>query len=110
MGLAGLVNNAGTAVAASLEFLPLGELRRQLEVNVVGQIAVTQAFLPLLRQGSGRIVNIGSIRGRIASPLLGAYMASKFAMEGLTDTLRPELSHWGVAVSIIEPGRIATPN
>ncbi len=109
MGLAGLVNNAGTAVAASLEFLPLGELRRQLEVNVVGQIAVTQAFLRLLRQGSGRIVNIGSISGRIASPLLGAYTTSKFAMEGLTDTLRRELSHWCVAVSIVEPGRIATP-
>ena len=109
VGLAGLVNNAGTAVAAPLEFLPLGELRRQLEVNVVGQIAVTQAFLPLLRQGSGRIVNIGSVSGRIASPLLGAYTASKFAMEGLTDTLRRELSPWGVAVSIVEPGRIATP-
>jgi NAD(P)-dependent dehydrogenase (short-subunit alcohol dehydrogenase family) len=107
--LAGLVNNAGTAVAAPIEFLPLGELRRQLEVNVVGQIAVTQAFLPLLRQGSGRIVNIGSVSGRIASPLLGAYTASKFAMEGLTDTLRRELSPWGVAVSIVEPGRIATP-
>ena len=107
--LAGLVNNAGTAVAAPLEFLPLGELRKQLEVNVVGQIAVTQAFLPLLRQGSGRIVNIGSVSGRIASPLLGAYTASKFAMEGLTDTLRRELSPWGVAVSIVEPGRIATP-
>jgi NAD(P)-dependent dehydrogenase (short-subunit alcohol dehydrogenase family) len=109
VGLAGLVNNAGTAVAAPIEFLPLGELRRQLEVNVVGQIAVTQAFLPLLRQGSGRIVNIGSVSGRIASPLLGAYTASKFAMEGLTDTLRRELSPWGVAVSIVEPGRIATP-
>ena len=109
VGLAGLVNNAGTAVAAPLEFLPLGELRKQLEVNVVGQIAVTQAFLPLLRQGSGRIVNIGSVSGRIASPLLGAYTASKFAMEGLTDTLRRELSPWGVAVSIVEPGRIATP-
>jgi len=109
VGLAGLVNNAGTAVAAPLEFLPLGELRRQLEVNVVGQIAVTQSFLPLLHQGSGRIVNIGSVSGRIASPLLGTYTASKFAMEGLTDTLRRELSPWGVAVSIVEPGRIATP-
>ena len=107
--LAGLVNNAGTDVAAPLEFLPLGELRRQLEVNVVGQIAVTQSFLPLLHQGSGRIVNIGSVSGRIASPLLGTYTASKFAMEGLTDTLRRELSLWGVAVSIVEPGRIATP-
>ncbi len=110
-GLAGLVNNAGIAVAGPLEFLPLQELRRQLEVNVVGQIAVTQAFLPLLREGEGggRVVNVGSISGRVASPLLGAYTASKFAMEGLTDTLRRELRPWGIQVSIVEPGRVATP-
>ncbi len=108
-GLAGLVNNAGIAVASPLEFLPLDELRRQLEVNVVGQIAVTQAFLPLLREGGGRVVNIGSISGRIATPLLGAYAASKFAMEGLTDTLRRELRPWGIPVSIVQPGRVATP-
>ncbi len=110
-GLAGLVNNAGIAVAGPLEFLPLQELRRQLEVNVVGQIAVTQAFLPLLREGEGggRVVNVGSISGRIATPLLGAYTASKFAMEGLTDTLRRELRPWGIEVSIVEPGRVATP-
>jgi NAD(P)-dependent dehydrogenase (short-subunit alcohol dehydrogenase family) len=108
-GLWGLVNNAGVAVAGPLEFLPVERLRRQLEVNVIGQIVVTQAFLPLLRKGGGRIVNIGSISGRIATPLLGAYAASKFAMEGLTDSLRRELRPWGIPVSIVEPGRVSTP-
>ena len=108
-GLTGLVNNAGIAVAAPLEFLPIPELRRQLEVNVIGQVAVTQAFLPLIRQGRGRIVNIGSISGRIAAPFVGAYSASKFAMEALTDTLRVELRPWGLHVALVEPGGIATP-
>ena len=90
-GLAGLVNNAGIAVAAPLEFIPIDELRRQLEVNVIGQVAVTQAFLPLLRKGQGRIVNIGSIGGRVALPMVGPYAASKFAMEAITDSLRREL-------------------
>ena len=108
-GLAGLVNNAGVAVAGPLEFLPLAELRRQLEVNVIGQVAVTQAFLPLLRQGHGRVVNMGSVSGRIAMPLMGPYAASKFALEALTDALRVELAPWNIQVSIIEPGSIATP-
>lgn len=108
-GLAGLVNNAGIAVAGPLEFLPVEELRRQLEVNVVGQIAVTQAFLPMLRTGRGRVVNIGSVSGRVAAPLLGPYCASKFALEALTATLRMELQPWGIAVSLIEPAGIATP-
>ncbi len=108
-GLAGLVNNAGIAVGGPLEFLPIAELRRQLEVNVIGQIAVTQAFLPLLRMGEGRIVNIGSISGRMAIPMLGPYCASKFALEALTAALRMELTPWGIAVSIIEPGGVATP-
>lgn len=107
--LTGLVNNAGIAVAGPLEFLPVAELRRQLEVNVIGQIAVTQAVLPLLRQSRGRIVNIGSISGRSALPLTGAYAASKFALEALTDSLRVELMPAGIHVSIIEPGVIATP-
>jgi NAD(P)-dependent dehydrogenase (short-subunit alcohol dehydrogenase family) len=105
-GLLGLVNNAGIAVPGPLEFLPLGDLRSQMEVNVIGQVAVTQAFLPLLRKGTGRIVNIGSIGGRMAAPFLGAYNASKFAMEALTDSLRMELKPWGISVSIIEPGSI----
>lgn len=108
-GLAGLVNNAGIAVAGPLEALPLDALRRQLEVNVVGQVAVTQTFLPLLRRGHGRIVNIGSIAGRAAMPFMGAYSASKYALEAVTDALRLELRPWGIRVSIIEPGAIATP-
>lgn len=108
-GLAGLVNNAGIAVAAPLEFLPLDALRRQLEVNVVGQVAVTQALLPLLRAARGRIVTIGSVSGRFAAPFLGPYAASKHAMEALNDSLRLELRPWGMQVSIVEPGAIATP-
>ncbi len=108
-GLAGLVNNAGIGVGGPLEFLPIEELRRQLEVNTIGQIAVTQAFLPLIRQGHGRIVNMGSIAGRMAWPFIGPYNASKFAMEALTDSLRQELRPWGIHVSIVEPGSIAKP-
>lgn len=108
-GLAGLVNNAGVAVAAPLEFIPLGELREQLEINVVGQIAVTQAFLPLLRQARGRIINISSMAGRVAGPWTGPYHASKFALEALSDTLRQELAPWQIEVIGIEPGVIATP-
>lgn len=108
-GLAGLVNNAGIAVAGPLEAVPIPDLRRQFEVNVIGQVAVTQAFLPLLRKGRGRIVNMGSIAGRGAMPLMGPYSASKFALEALTDALRLEVQQWGIQVSIVEPGAIATP-
>jgi NAD(P)-dependent dehydrogenase (short-subunit alcohol dehydrogenase family) len=108
-GLAGLVNNAGIVVPGPIEFLPLPDLRRQLEINVVGQVAVTQAFLPLIRAGRGRIVNMGSIAGRMATPFTSAYGASKFALEALTDALRLELAPWGISVSIIEPGAVATP-
>lgn len=107
--LTGVVNNAGIAVAGPLEFLPISELRRQLEVNVIGQIAVTQAVLPLLRESRGRVINIGSIAGRSALPLTGPYSASKFAMEALTDSMRVELMPAGIDVIIIEPGVIATP-
>ena len=102
-GLAGLVNNAGIVVAGPLEILPLDRLRLQLEVNVVGQIAVTQAFLPLLRKARGRIVNIGSFNGRIASPYLAPYAASKHALEAITNALRSELRAWRIRVSVIEP-------
>ena len=112
-GLAGLVNNAGIALGGPLELLPLDALRRQFEVNVFGLLAVTQAFLPLLREGShgvpGRVVNMGSISGRFAGPYVGPYAASKFALEALTDSLRVELRPWGLHVALIEPGRIATP-
>jgi NAD(P)-dependent dehydrogenase (short-subunit alcohol dehydrogenase family) len=107
--LAGLVNNAGIAVAAPLEFLPLDQLRHQLEINLVGQVAVTQAFLPALRAGHGRIVNVSSIGGRVALPLMGAYNASKFALEAVSDSLRRELRSHGVDVIVIEPGGVKTP-
>jgi NAD(P)-dependent dehydrogenase (short-subunit alcohol dehydrogenase family) len=108
-GLDGLVNNAGVAVAGPLEFLPIEDLRRQLEINVIGQIAVTQAFLAPIRKARGRVVNIGSIAGKLATAFLGPYGASKFAMEALTDALRGELRPWGIQVAIVEPGSIATP-
>ena len=108
-GLGGLVNNAGISIGSPLEVIPLAQLRKQLEVNVIGQIAVTQAFLPLLRRARGRIVNMGSIAGRGTIPMMGPYSASKFALEALTDALRLELYPWDIAVSIIEPGAIATP-
>jgi NAD(P)-dependent dehydrogenase (short-subunit alcohol dehydrogenase family) len=104
-----LVNNAGIAISMPLEFIPLDELRRQLEVNVIGQVAVTQAFLPHLRRSRGRIVFVGSIAGRSALPFLGAYAASKHALEAIADTLRVELKPFGVEVSIVEPGTIKTP-
>jgi NAD(P)-dependent dehydrogenase (short-subunit alcohol dehydrogenase family) len=107
--LVGLVNNAGIAVGGPLEFVPLDDLRQQLEVNVVGPVAMAQAFLPLLRRGGGRIVQMGSVSGLFASPFLGPYSASKFALEALSDALRVELRPWGIHVSIIEPGVIATP-
>jgi NAD(P)-dependent dehydrogenase (short-subunit alcohol dehydrogenase family) len=107
--LAGLVNNAGIAVAGPLEFLPLDELRLQLEVNVVGQVAVIQAFLPALRAGRGRIVNISSIGGRFALPLVSPYNASKFALEAISDSLRRELYGQGMEVILIEPGGVKTP-
>jgi NAD(P)-dependent dehydrogenase (short-subunit alcohol dehydrogenase family) len=107
--LAGLVNNAGVAVTGPLEYIPVDELRRQLEINVVGQVAVTQAFLPRIREGHGRIVNVSSIGGRVALPLAGPYAASKFAIEAITDSLRRELRPWGIHVAAVEPGAVATP-
>lgn len=108
-GLHGIVNNAGICVSAPLECVPLDDLRAELEVNLVGTIAVTQEFLPLLRARSGRIVNISSGIGRVAAPFLGAYAASQFAKEGVSDTLRRELAPLSVSVSVIEPGAVLTP-
>jgi len=108
-GLDGLVNNAGIAVAGPLEYLPPDELRRQLEVNVVGQLRMVQLLAPALRKSRGRVVNIGSISGRSALPFLGAYAMSKFALEAMTDALRVELRPWGIHVAIVEPGTIKTP-
>jgi NAD(P)-dependent dehydrogenase (short-subunit alcohol dehydrogenase family) len=107
--LHGLVNNAGIAVAGPLEFLPVDQFRHQLEVNVTGQVAVTQALLPALRRGRGRIVFMGSIAGKSALPFLAAYAASKHALEAVADSLRIELAPWGIDVTIVEPGSIKTP-
>lgn len=107
--LDGLVNNAGIVVVSPLEFLPLPELRHQLEVNVVGQLAVTKAFLPALRAAKGRVVVVGSIAGKSALPFLGAYAMSKHALEGMVDSLRIELAPDGVHVALVEPGTIDTP-
>ena len=103
-GLAGLVNNAGIVKPAPIEFQPLDDFREQLELNLIAHVAVTQAFLPLIRLGGGRIVNIGSIGGRLVLPIHGAYSASKFGMEALSDALRLELRQWGIHVSLVDPG------
>lgn len=108
-GLQGLVNNAGIAVSGPMEFLPVDELRHQLEVNVLGQVALTQASLPLLRQGRGRVINMSSIGGRVTSPFLAPYSMSKFALEAFSDGLRRELIPWKLHVSVVEPGAINTP-
>jgi NAD(P)-dependent dehydrogenase (short-subunit alcohol dehydrogenase family) len=108
-GLAGLVNNAGIAVAGPLEFIDIGDFQQQLDVNVTGVLRTTQAMLPHLRKARGRIVNISSIGGRVAIPLVGPYAASKFALEGMSDSLRRELRPWGMHVALIEPGAVATP-
>jgi NAD(P)-dependent dehydrogenase (short-subunit alcohol dehydrogenase family) len=107
-GLAGLVNNAGVAYTGPLEFVPLDELRHQFEVNLVGQVAVTQAMIPALRGAGGRIVNVTSIGGIVATPFYGPYVASKFALEAISDCLRGELRPWGIETIAIEPGSIAT--
>jgi NAD(P)-dependent dehydrogenase (short-subunit alcohol dehydrogenase family) len=108
-GLWAVVNNAGICISAPLECVPINVMRTQLETNVIGALAVTQRFLPLLRASKGRIVNISSGIGNIAPPYLGAYAASQFAKEGLSDSLRRELRPLGVSVSIIQPGAVGTP-
>lgn len=108
-GLFGLFNNAGIVVAGPLEFVGLEQLRWQHEVNVIGQIAVTQALLPLLRQARGRIVFTSSSNGYFSPPFVGPYSASKFALEALLDALRRELRPWGIQVASIQPGAIQTP-
>lgn len=108
-GIAGLINNAGIAVVGPLEFLPMEDIRQQMEVNFLGQVGVTQAFLPLLRKARGRIINMSSVSGKIGAPFFGPYAASKFALEAFTDSLRRELMPWNMEVISIEPGSIATP-
>jgi NAD(P)-dependent dehydrogenase (short-subunit alcohol dehydrogenase family) len=104
----GLVNNAGIAVAAPLGCIPIDAFEQQMDVNVTGLLKVTQAFLPLMKEGA-RLVNMSSMAGKVSFPGLGAYHASKHAVEAISDTLRIELKHSGIHVSIIQPGRIATP-
>lgn len=107
--LIGLVNNAGIGIGGPIEFLAPSELRRQMEVNLVGPLAVIQAFIPALRRSRGRIVNISSIGGKMAAPFLFPNNGSKFALEALSDSLRAELKPFGINVSIVEPGNIKTP-
>ena len=114
-GLSGLINNAGVAPAGPLMHAPMSEVRHTFEVNVFGMLAVTQAFLPLLGARAdaphppGRIINISSISGGIAFPLVALYAMTKHAVEALSDGLRRELSIYGISVSAIEPGAIKTP-
>ena len=108
-GLDGLVNNAGIAVPGPLETLPIEDFRRQIEVNLTAQVAVTKAMLPSIRAARGRIVFITSIGGLMAIQMFGAYHAAKFGLEAVGDVFRQELAPWGIRVSIIEPGSIATP-
>jgi NAD(P)-dependent dehydrogenase (short-subunit alcohol dehydrogenase family) len=103
-----LVNNAGIVVTGPVEAVKPADLREQLDVNVVAQVAVTQAVLPLLRESKGRIVFVGSVSGRVATPFTGAYNASKFAIVGLAGALRMELKPWDVNVTVVEPGSIDT--
>jgi NAD(P)-dependent dehydrogenase (short-subunit alcohol dehydrogenase family) len=108
-GLDAVVNNAGEGIPGPLEILPIEQLREQLEVNVIGQVAVTQAVLPLLRRAGGRVIFVGSIGGQVAVQFAGPYHASKYAMEAIADSWRQELEPDGIAVSLIEPGPVATP-
>jgi NAD(P)-dependent dehydrogenase (short-subunit alcohol dehydrogenase family) len=107
--LAGLVNNAGIALAGPIEAVPLSAWRRQFDVNLFGAIAVTQACLPALRESGGRIVFVGSVSGRVAFPYIAPYSTSKFALRALADALRSEVRPAGIAVSLIEPGSVKTP-
>jgi NAD(P)-dependent dehydrogenase (short-subunit alcohol dehydrogenase family) len=114
-GLGCLINNAGVAIGGPLMHQPVEVIRSHFEVNVIGMLSVTKAFLPLLGARSdrsckpGKIINIGSVGGKIASPYLGAYAGSKFAVEGISDTLRRELLLYGIDVIVIEPGAVNTP-
>ena len=102
--LEGVVNNAGVVVPGPVESVPVDELRRQMEINLIGQAAVTQAVMKQVRAARGRVVFVSSLSGRVATPMMGAYNASKFALEGLADSLRMEVRPWGVRVVLVEPG------
>jgi len=104
-----LLNNAGTSYPMPIELLPLNHLRAQLEINVVAQVAVTQAVMPLIKKAKGTIINVTSVSGRIAYPNLGAYAASKYALEAISDALRVEVAPFGINVVVVEPGASSTP-
>ncbi|WP_416296040.1 SDR family oxidoreductase [Paenibacillus illinoisensis] len=106
--LRAVVNNAGIAVNAPLEMVPLDEFRRQIEVSVIGQVAVIQALTPALLKSGGRVVNIGSVGGKISMPGFGIYSAAKYAMEAINDSLRREMSSFGIKVIMITPGGVST--
>lgn len=108
-GLHGLVNNAGVAIAAPLEYIPIEDFQLQMEINLTGLLRTTQAFLPLVKRERGRVINISSIAGRLAFPLAGPYHSSKHALEGLSDVMRLEFRRYGVEVVVIQPGAIRTP-
>jgi len=108
-GLVGLVNNAGVGVTAPIELVPLEELRRQFDINVIGQVAVIQTFLPLIRAARGRIINVGSVGGQTTIPFGGPLCASKYAIESINDAMRMELRPWGIQVVLVAPGSIRTP-
>jgi NAD(P)-dependent dehydrogenase (short-subunit alcohol dehydrogenase family) len=103
-----IVNNAGIVVSGPMEAVTPDEWRKQLEINVIGQLAVTQAVLPRLRESRGRVVFISSVNGQLSMPLIGAYAASKFALEAAADALRMELRPWHIGVSIVEPAQTDT--
>jgi NAD(P)-dependent dehydrogenase (short-subunit alcohol dehydrogenase family) len=104
-----LINNAGVAMGGPVEATPVNKWKQQFDVNVFGLVEVTQAFLPFIRATKGRIVNLSSVAGIAASPYLGPYAASKFAVEAISDSLRRELKQFGVKVIVLEPGPIKTP-
>jgi NAD(P)-dependent dehydrogenase (short-subunit alcohol dehydrogenase family) len=106
--LRALVNNAGIAINAPVETLPIAEWRKQFEVNLFGHIAVTQALLPALLLSSGTVVNISSVGGKVVLPTYGAYAGSKFALEAVSDALRREVGHLGIKVVVVEPGAVKT--
>ena len=107
-GLAGVVNNAGIAVPGPLELQPMADFRLQLETNLFGPLAVIQAFMPLIRRGSGRIVNVGSVGGMVVLPITGGYSVSKFGLHAMSDALRLELRQWGIHVSLVQVAPVAS--
>ena len=107
-GLFALVNNAGVGLPSVVEFTDIDELRDVLEVNTLAPLRMMQVCLPLLRKGGGRMVNVSSMNGTLALPMVGGYSASKFALEALSNTLRIELRPWKIPVTVIRPGQVRT--